>query len=104
MLFSAWCILCVHSRGALIQASKRSRLDLAILERAKEKAGEISWRRRCGMEEIETTTTETIQNHTVQFRDHTTYLQTSYKEEDRTFLMFLYYDESGLIKVEYQKP
>ena len=78
-------------------------MDLAILERAKERAGEISWRRRCGMEELETTTTETIQNHTVQFRDHITYLQTSYKEEDRTFSMFLYYDESGLIKVEYQK-
>lgn len=79
-------------------------MDLAILEKAKEKAGEISWRRRCGLEELETTTTETIQNHTVQFRDYTTYLQTSYKEEDRTFSMFLYYDESGLIKVEYQKP
>ncbi|MDE5757587.1 MAG: hypothetical protein K2H85_03130, partial [Allobaculum sp.] len=97
------CVLCVHSHSSLIQASKRSRLDLAILEKAKERAGEISWRRQCGMEELETTTTETIQNHTVQFRDHITYLQTSYKEEDRTFSMFLYYDESGLIKVEYQK-
>ncbi len=102
LLFSTWSLLCVHSRSALIQASKRSSLDLAILEKAKEKAGDLSWRRRCGMEEMETATTEIIQNHTVQFRDHTTYLQTSYQEEGRTFSMFIYYDESGLIKVEYK--
>lgn len=95
-------MLCIQSRLALLQASKRSSLDLAILEKAKEKAGDLSWRRRCGMEEINPHTTEIIQNHMVQFRDHTTYLQTSYKENGKTFSMFLYYDESGLIKVEYQ--
>lgn len=102
LLFSIWSGLCVQSRLSLLQASKRSQLDLAILEIAKSKAGEISWRKRCGLEKEEQNSTQIIQNHTVFFRDHGTYLESSYQEEERKFSIRLYYDESGLVKVEYQ--
>lgn len=102
LLFSIWSTLCVQSRLALLQASKRSKLDLAVLEVAKIKAGEISWQRRCNLEEQDLDTTQMIQNHQVSFRDYGTYLKASYQEKKRTFSILLYYDESGLVKVEYQ--
>lgn len=101
LLFALYAAYSVQSRAALLQASRRSQLDLAVIERGKFIAGEIAWRRRCSMEAYDAERTETILGTAVSFSDCTTYLQAEYKGQNKTFCINLFYDEDGVLKVEY---
>ncbi len=102
LLFSSWTALTIQSKACLLQANRRSELDLAILERAKTIAGDLSWQRRCALDLDSTSRNETILDHAVFFRDQTTFLECSYIENGRKFIIDVYYDETGIIKIEYQ--
>lgn len=101
LLFSLYAAAAVQSKSALIQASRRSRIDLAIIQRAAELAGDLSWSRRCLQDINLTDRHETIAGIPVAFRDHQSYLEASYSQNSRTFHIDLYYDEDGILKVEY---
>ena len=77
-------------------------VDLAILERAKTIAGDLSWQRRCALDLDSTSRNETILDHSVSFRDQTTFLECSYTENGRKFVFDVYYDQTGIIKIEYR--
>ena len=102
LLFSAWAALTIQSKAYLLQANRRSELDLAILERAKTIAGDLSWQRRCALDLDSTSRNETILDHHVSFRDQTTFLECSYTENGRKFVFDVYYDQTGIIKIEYR--
>ncbi len=103
MLFGSWTALTIQSKARLLQASKRNDLDLAILERAKVIAGDLSWRKRCALALENQNQNETIGEHQVIFRDQNTVLECSYQEAGKTFTIFVYYDETGIIKIEFGK-
>ncbi|MBF0580605.1 hypothetical protein IM774_12775 [Erysipelotrichaceae bacterium RD49] len=103
ILFSSWTALTIQSKARLLEASRRSDLDLAVLERAKIIAGDLSWKRRCNLAHENQSQNETIGNHQVVFRDQNTFLECSYQEEGKSFLFDVYYDETGIIKIEYGK-
>lgn len=103
LLFSLYAALAVQSRAALLQAGKRSQSDLLIIEEAKYLAGEIVWKRRCSIDSASLDLQKTVAGKNVQFTDRQTYLHASYQEKDRSFHIDVYYDEDGIVKIEYSR-
>lgn len=66
-------------------------------------AGDLSWKKRCALALDGQNQNETIGNHQVIFRDQNTFLECSYQEDGKSFVFYVYYDETGIIKIEYGK-
>lgn len=104
LLFSTWVAIQVEARSHLLSAAKRSDIDLSIIERAKYVAGDLAWKKRCGLEfEDQQQFNESIKDKNVYFRDLDTYLECSYVDQDQTFKILVFYDATGIVKVEYDK-
>lgn len=101
LLFCAFVCVCLQTRAALIQANDRSVLDLAIIERAREYAGECAWSKRCQTSAPPSSFHETIYKRDVLFRDEGTRICMQYTEQNETYRIELYYDQTGIIRVEY---
>ncbi len=101
LLFCAYVCVCLQTRASLIKANDRSVLDLAIIERAREYAGECAWSKRCQTSPPPSSFHETIYKRDVLFRDEGTRIRMQYTEENQTYRIELYYDQSGIISVEY---
>lgn len=102
LLLCAWAVLCLQSKSALLQAARRSSLDLAVLDRAREYAGECSWARRCAVSAPASAFTETIEGIPVQFRDETTLVHADYKDGSARITLEIFYDTQGILRVEYR--
>lgn len=102
LLFSAYVSSAIYSRGHLIQAARRNSLDLAIIEQAKYIAAQSAWYRRCQIEQSEPVDLSCkIQNTEVRFVDRTTLIECSYHDQQKSYRIEVFYDQSGIIKVEF---
>lgn len=102
LLFAAWVAINVQARSYLLGAARRSDIDLAIIERAKSVAGDLAWKKRCGIElGDQQEFTESLKSRQVHFRDVNTYLECSYTDQDEKFRILVFYDATGIVKVEY---
>lgn len=102
LMLAGYAALSIQSSGLLLQAAHRSEMDLAVIERAKRYAGECSWARRCSTSAPPSSFLETIENIPVTFKDETTLIQASYTDRDVSVTLELYYDSTGIIRVEYR--
>lgn len=104
LLFSTWTAIQVEARSHLLRAARRSDIDLTIIERAKYVAGDLAWKKRCGLElGDQQQFMESIKSKQVHFRDLDTYLECSYVDQDETYQILVFYDAQGIVKVEYNK-
>lgn len=86
----------------LAKADKQNQLDLAVMEQAKDYAGRCSWRKRC-LNDYEPLDPETVQIQECWFElsDQSTYVQARKMDGADSYVLNLYYDQSGIIKAEY---
>lgn len=101
LMVSVWVCASLQARSALLAASGRSDIDLAIVERAKQFAGECAWSRRCQTAAPQKIFLETIQAHDVLFKDESSRILAQYTDHGHKYKIELYYDETGIIKAEY---
>lgn len=101
LMVTVWVCASMQARSALLAASERSDIDLAIVERAKQFAGECAWSRRCQTAAPQKVFHETIQAHDVLFKDESSRILAQYMDHGHKYKIELYYDETGIIKAEY---
>lgn len=101
LLFSSYLALVIQNRAALVAASDRSTADLLMIDRAKAFAGERSWSRRCQTIAPAQAFHETVAGKNVLFKDESTRIVITYEDRGQKFKMYLYYDDNGILSVEY---
>lgn len=95
----------LKAQHSLFKASRRSALDLAIVEKARVMAGQKVWKKRCGLSLSASSDTERwqMEGKMVVLKDKETYIEAVYDWESQPCQMKVFYDEGGLIDVEYSK-
>ncbi len=103
LLMCSWLCMLSSQKYLLTKAIRQSDFDLKVLEEAKEKTLELAWKKKChldpGEEMIQTVQIDGV---SVNFINRDTCLESRYRQGDRIHSILLFYDEQGIVKVEYQ--
>ncbi len=103
MMVCAWISMMAMEKRELNKAVVRSDFDLKVIEQAKERALELSWLKRCHLENSEGWMESIeVDGISVDLINRKTCLESRYRQKGKTYSILLFYDEQGIVKVEYE--